>query len=758
MIKVSFPALQPGQLLSSLSAGFISGMVSVILAISFAALIFSGDLAGHVANGIGLALFGALAIGLVMAATSSYPGTIAGTQDSPAAILALVAAAIANSMRTSATPEAIFATVVAAIALTSLATGAFFLVLGRFKLGNLMRFLPYPVVGGFLAGTGWLLVQGAFGVMAGVPLGWSQLPYLFQSSVLILWLPGSIFAIVLLVLLRRYSHPLITPATLLVAIGLFYGLLALTHTSVAEASAQGWLLGPFPQEALWQPLTPSTLAQVHWPAIFGQMDKMGTILIVSVVALLLNASGLELTVRRDLDLNHELQSAGIANLVAGLGGGLTGYHFLGDSALAYKMGGRARLTGLFAAAVCGVAMLLGASLLSFFPKPVLGGLLLFLGLSFLVEWVVDAWFKLPRMDYFLVLLILVVVGAVGFLEGVAVGVGLAVILFVLKYSRINVVKHALSGANLHSRVDRPLSHRQVLREKGEQLAILQLQGFIFFGTAENLLHQIRERVKNPDLPPPRFVVLDFRRVSGLDSSAVSSFVRMKQLAESKSIKLVFTHLSAEMQHQLDRGGLVPSTGSPLPLSLLGVGDFAGRGGGRDEIVRVLPTLDQGLEWCEEQILASDGLPFDETQDTLRAFLEKVLPQSDNITRLMSYLEKMDVESGHYLVRQGDPADDLYFIESGAATAQFELADGRSIRLRAMRSGTVVGEIGLYLGGARTASVVMTQPGTLYRLSAGAIQHMEENDPEVAAALHLLVARLMAVRLAEYNDTLMAVLD
>ena len=741
-VKGIIAKIQPGQRLPSLTAGFVSGMLSVILAISFAALIFSGDLADHVASGIGLALFGALAIGLVMAATSSYPGTIAGTQDSPAAILALVAAAIVKNMPASTTSETIFATVVAAIALTSLLTGAFFLALGRFKLGNLMRFLPYPVVGGFLAGTGWLLVQGAFGVMTGVSLGWSQIPYLLQSDALTMWLPGSIFAILLLALLRRYSHFLITPVTLLAAIGLFYGLLALTGTSVAEAGAQGWLLGPFPQEALWQPLTPSALAQVSWPAIFGQMDKIGTILIVSVVALLLNASGLELTVRQDLDLNRELQSAGIANLVAGLGGGLPGYHFLGDSALAYKMGARTRLAGLFSAAVCGAAIVLGASLLSFFPKPVLGGLLLFLGLSFLVEWVYDAWFKLPRTDYFLVLLILAVVGAVGFLEGVAVGVGLAVVLFVLKYSRINVVKHTLSGANLHSRVDRPLSHRQVLREKGEQLYVLQLQGFIFFGTAENLLRQIRERVKDPALPLPRFVVLDFRRVTGLDSSAVSSFVRIKQLAESKSMQLVLTHLSPEMEHQLGRG----------------VGDLARRGDGQDGVFRVRATLDQGLEWCEEQILAADAQSHDEAQDTLRAFLEKVLHPSANIARLMGYLEKMDVGSGHHVVRQGDPADDLYFIESGAATAQFELADGRTIRLRAMRSGTVVGEIGLYLGGVRTASVVMTQPGTLYRLSAGAIQKMEENDPEVAAALHLLIARLMAVRLADYNETLMAVLD
>ena len=736
-MRIALQKLQPGQLLSSLTAGLISGMVSIIIAISFAALIFSGDLADHVASGIGLALFSACAIGLVVTATSSFPGTIAGTQDSPAAILALIAAAIAQKLRTSAAPNATLPTIVAAIALTSLLTGAFLLLLGRFKLGNLIRFLPYPVVGGFLAGTGWLLAQGAVGVMTGTSFNWSQLPDLIQPGVLALWLPGLIFAIVLLALLRRYSHFLLMPAMLALAIALFYGLLWLTRTSVAEASAQGWLLGPFPEQALWQPLTPSTFAQVDWAAIVGQLDKVGTILIVSMVALLLNASGIEVTVRQDLDLNRELQSAGIANLVAGLGGGLVGYHFLGDSVLAYKMGARTRLAGLFSAAACGAALLLGASLLSFFPKPVLGGLLLFLGLSFLVEWVYDAWFKLPRTDYALVLLILVVIGAVGFLEGVLVGAGIAVILFVVKYSRINVVKHTLSGANYRSRVDRPLSHRQVLHDRGGQLHILELQGFLFFGTAENLLSQIRERVKDAALPPLRFVVLDFRRVSGLDSSAVSSFVRMKQLAEARSIKLVFTHLTPEMQHQLDQGGLIDR---------------------RDDVLRVLPSLDHGLEWCEEQILAANGVSPDDARDTLQAFLEKMLPRSANLSRLMRYLEKTDVGSGHYLVRQGDPADDLYFIESGAATAQFELADGRTIRLRAMRSGTVVGEIGLYQGGVRTASVVTTQPGTLYRLSAGAIRQMEQDDPKTAADLHLLIARLMAVRLAEYNDTLMAVLD
>jgi len=369
--------------------------------------------------------------------------------------------------------------------------------------------------------------------------------------------------------------------------------------------------------------------------------------------------------------------------------------------------------------------------------PVLGGLLLFLGLSFLVEWVYDAWFTLPRSDYALVLAILVIVGAVGFLEGVAVGIGIAVVLFVITYSRINVVKHALSGANFRSTVDRPAAHRRLLHEKGEQLHILQLQGFVFFGTAQNLLAQIRRRSQDSDRPILRFVALDFRRVSGFDSSALSSFVRMKQLAETQDFRLVFTHLTPDMRLQLERGGL---------------------GLNSDEVLRVFPTLDHGMEWCEEQILAAESARLTDWPDTLQAQLEKAFPPSANAARFMNYLEKHEVGPGYYLMRQGEPSQDLYFIESGAATAQFELQDGRAIRLRTMHGGTVVGEVGLYLGGIRTASVVTTQPSTLYRLSASAIQHMEEQAPEEAAALHRWVARLMAERLADNNDTLVAVLD
>ena len=158
-------------------------------------------------------------------------------------ILASIAAAIATQMPDGGTSEQLLITVVGAIALTSLLTGVFLFILGQLKLGELIRFLPYPVVGGFLAGLGCLLSQGAIKVMTDLELSSS----LFQAEVLLRWLPGLIFAIILLLVSRRYTHFLILPASFLAATGLFYLVLLLTNTPVSQASAQGWLLGPFPE-------------------------------------------------------------------------------------------------------------------------------------------------------------------------------------------------------------------------------------------------------------------------------------------------------------------------------------------------------------------------------------------------------------------------------------------------------------------------------------------------------------------------------
>ncbi len=129
-----------------------------------------------------MVLFGGLIMQCVVALTSSMPGVIGAPQDSPAAVLGLTGLAITARMG-DAPVEVKFITVVVTVILTSVVSGLFFVLVGGFKLSRFVRFIPYPVVGGFVAGTGLLLVRGALGVMLGRTPGMSNLKIFSKSKI-----------------------------------------------------------------------------------------------------------------------------------------------------------------------------------------------------------------------------------------------------------------------------------------------------------------------------------------------------------------------------------------------------------------------------------------------------------------------------------------------------------------------------------------------------------------------------------------------
>ncbi|MGD2181314.1 SulP family inorganic anion transporter [Lusitaniella coriacea] len=570
---------QPNRLLSSLMAGLVTGVIGVIRAISYAALIFSGHLAIHLNVGVGIAVYSTAAISIVVALMSSLPGMIATPLAAPTAVLAVLAAAIAERM-SNAPDEQCLLTVTAAIAIGSLCTGLFLVLLGIFKLGKTISSIPYPVVGGFMAGTGWLLVAGGIQVMTDRALSLSQLPFLIQLPLFLHWLPGLILALLLLLVSKRYQHYLIMPGSLLCAIGSFYAILFFSHTPITTARTNGWLLGPFPQGGLWHPLKMAEFTQIDWGIILEQSGTIATLMFISLLSLVLTNNGIELAVERDINLSRELKAVGIANLAAGMGSGMAGNQALPSTLLVHKMGANNRLAGVFKLIPCTAVLILGSSFLSFFPKPILGGLLLYLGIDLLWQWVYKAAFKLPVLDYLTVLSIAIAINIFGFLQGVVFGLTLSVFLFTLKYSRVDATKNESSGAIQRSNIERSHEQVEILNQKGEQIYILQLHGFIFFGTANQLLDQVRDRVEQIPQKPLNYILLDFHLVSGLDSSAVLSFYKIKKLAQQQNLILVYAGLESTVETLLQQGEALEE--SPQ--------------------IQTFPKFDRGLAWCEEQIL------------------------------------------------------------------------------------------------------------------------------------------------------------
>lgn len=722
------------ELLPVLSIGLVDGVIAIPLVTSFAILIFSRELSAFATTGIGLALFGGLIVQLIIGLTNSTPGIIGAPQDSPAAILGLAATAIVASMK-GAPAEAKFITVVMTVILTSIISGLFFVFIGGFKLSRFVRFIPYPVVGGFVAGTGLLLVQGALGVMLGKAPDLTNMETLFGPETLLLWIPGVLFGTLVWIASRRFNHFLTYPALLVGTVVLFYVSMWISGFSLSKMREIGLLLGPFPQGALWKPLDLALLRQVDWRVIFSVWSDMAAVAIISLVSLLLNASALELIAQKDMDLNRELISTGIANIAGGAGGSFVGYHMLGVSSLAFRMGISNRLVSVFAAAVTGITLLFGASLLSLVPKLIAGGLIFFVGLSFLTEWLYDAWFQLPRVDYLLIWVILIVVGTVGFLQGVATGIVIAVVLFVVNYSRVDIIKDALTGTTYQSNVERPFEHRQLITHLGEQIQILRLQGFIFFGTSQSLVNRVNERIKDSEGEKLHYLILDFQHVTALDSSAVFSFIRLRQLAGTHQFQLILTDLSPETKRRLARAGLSEE----------------------NDRIHFFPSLDYGMEWCEAKLLLEEGGSTILRAGSLRAQLKKMLPTEEQVNGFMTYLEREDVQEYHILIHQGDPPDSMYFVDSGQLTTRLEISKGKFIRLSSQGGGTMVGEMGLFLKQSRTATVVADKASRLYKLSLDEYNRMMRENPELAFHLHQWIGRVLSVRLAENNHTLEALL-
>jgi SulP family sulfate permease len=710
--------------LNNTCAALVTAAFTIIACSSFAALIFTGPLNQFVGQGIWIGLFTALVVGVIVALASSCPGVIAIPQDRVAPILALMAVSMVAKMGTASAQEKCLA-VMAAIAIVSLITGTFLFVLGRLRLGNLIRYIPYPVIGGFLAGSGWLLVRGSIRVMTGQALTLSILPHFFQPGVLVHWLPGVAFAVLVFFVLKRFKHPLALPLMLLGAIGLFWLILAACGISVAQARQEGWL----PNLALGQgsPGLSSffIINLAPWYLMAQEWSILATILLTSVVSILLTASALELAAEEEIDLNRELRAAGLATVAAGLGGGMVGFHSLSMSRLVLSMKARSRWVGVASGALCGLALLAGPSLVLLLPQFVCGGLLCFLGLTFLWEWVYEARRTLTSVDYGVVILILAVVGAVGYPQGVGVGILAATIMFIHNYSRVDVVTHAYSGADLRSNVDRSMYESKLLRERGAQIYVLRLQGFIFFGTANHLLHEVRVRANDASQAQLKFVIMDFRRVTGLDASAIFSLNKVQNLARKQGFILLLSQVSPELITQFKQGGLT---------------------GFAEGDCKIMPDLDCALELCEDRLLAMGNGHKPGHSRQLEHQLQDAWPDGIKAQSILPYLERIEVPAATHLIRQSEQSESLYFVESGRVTARLEFGDGRTLRLRTMGAGTVVGEVGLFLRGTRAASVITEQPCIVYRLSVNALERMNREDPDLALAFHRYLICLLGERL------------
>ncbi|WOD20104.1 SulP family inorganic anion transporter [Paraburkholderia kirstenboschensis] len=721
-------------LAGDLTAGMVSMLVMLCYAMSLGTMIFSADLARYAGLGVPTALISCVVTALVIALMSSMRVNIAGPDGNATAFLAGVAAGVASSVRADGgTPQTILLTVLIAIALCSVVTGVILYALGSSRRGRSLQFLPYPVVGGFLAGTGYLLLAGAFRVVTGEPLNWHTLALVTHLNWLV-WTPALLVCASATLLSRTWKHAAALPITLALGVALFYVLLFAAGLSIDDARDTRLLLPRVAPHAIRIPELhlPASLMHggVDWAAIGAHLPETLVVTSISAISILMNSTAIGAATGEDIDLNREMRAAGIANIASGMLGGMVGYQSFNRSMLNARAGATSRLAGVFAALACLFVLAVSPDLVALFPVPVLVGLQLFMGVRLLIQWLVGAFGKLNWHEYLLVPLILGAIAFYGVVTGVVAGVVAACVMFALLYGRVSCVRMEFDGSTRTSTVERSIEATERLHELGAQVCGTCLQGFLFFGTANSILQRVRQRLATRGPLSVRFVVLDFASTNGMDASVSVSFVKLWQMCATTNADLVLTGLPIRSRDLLMKTGTLN----------LRIHEFS--------------TLDAGLEWIEDTLLASDSRALPRAEEDFHTMLAQYFTPCA-LTRLLALLEVRELRAGQPVFRRGEPGDAMYFVESGRVTVSLPLADGRNLRLRSFGPGTIVGEMAVYTQQARSADVLAEGPARVLRLTLESLHALERDDPVTVQQIHRFVVKVMASRLAVADEALRA---
>lgn len=717
-------------------AGIVSGINIIFSSLSYAAIILPGSLQSYLSQGFLIFLLSTLVPTAIFLIFSKIPINISAPPSQVVAILAILSVQVSLPLISVLKPNQIVPIIFFSISITTIIMGTIFFLLGYFHLGNLIRYLPYSVSSGFLGGSGWLLVKSAAIMLLSVPIGHSISLHLLSSEQIFSLILASSWAIIMYILIKRYQNPLILPIVLILSILFFYGFLAIKDISIKQATELGLM---YPKPSLshtvnWFAFFSLTMLQKNYHLILSIFKDILVIIFISGITFLFNVSALEVSEGKgEIDSNKELRLAGIVNIIIGFFGWFVSFISLINTLINEKSGAKTKFSAIVMLFCLLAAAVFGLSLVIYFPKIILGALLLYYGLSLVFDMLISNWVKVSFTEFMLSALILLEIIFFGLLSGITVGIILATIVFAYNYSRINVIKFILQGDALQSKTRRSYEIHQALKKKSNQIVFIKLHEFIFFGTGSKLLDQIKKLLVVQEPEPLKYLILDFSLVSGVDASAMSFIYQIKEICELNKTFLLFTNLSNGFLKKFSHWKIFDKT---------------------NPYAKRITNNDLALEWCENKIIKSDS-SLKLKSEKLDEQLEKLMPEID-VNQFMKYLEPVYVKKGNFLFYQGDIARDLYFIESGEVAVLIKIKMEVEKTLRKIGPGNTVGAMGVYTKKPRVASVFMTKDSVLYKLSEDSLELMRTKDFQLVEALDRFIINLLSERL-EFLDKQLKIL-
>jgi SulP family sulfate permease len=610
---------------------------------------------------------------------------------------------------------------------TVVLTGLLYLLLGGLRAGSLVRFVPQPVLAGFMNGVAILIVLSQAAPLLGLAPD-----ALARDGVAALggW-QGPVLATAAATALLMVAIGRLAPRSPVALLALVLGaLLAVLVHKALGGRFELPVIGPLRAELPW-PDALLPLATAEGTAVLARhgREMLSTALLLALVGALesvLNLATIDQQLNRRSDPNRALVALGAANVVCGLFGGLPLIYLRLRAMATLAAGGRSWRSALIGCLMLGVLFTAGLPLLELLPTAVVAGVVVMLAWSLVDPWtgrlVAQCWRGDRSADLLLSLGTVAAVCATtavfGFAAGVALGVLLAGVIFMRALHR-SLVRLRYRATEIPSRRVYPPALETPLRTLRRHIEVIELEGALFFGNVERLLQEAETAGADA-----RFLVLDLRRVSSLDASGAVALSALHQRLHRRGVALLLA-------------GVTPYNRHGRALQAQGVLEGDGSGPLR------LPDADRAIEKAETLLLLSAGLSLDGLSVPLpQCALFQGLDAAAG-ERLARLLQPRPLATGERLFAQGDAGDALYVLTEGSVSI---LDRERDQRFVSFSPGMSFGETAVLDGGGRTADAVADRPSTVHALPAAAMATLQRDDPALAAQVWRNLAQHLSERL------------
>jgi SulP family sulfate permease len=612
--------------------------------------------------------------------------------------------------------------------------GSIQVLFGVFKIGNLTKYIPYPVVSGLLTGTAILIFLSQIAPFTGIEetINFSQYKGYYHKIQLYTLLCGLVTIIT--ILLRKRVIKIIPPPLAGICMGtLFYHLLSKLY----PAAELGQVIGKIPAA---KPGPDYLLQAIGFFKKAGWAESLDL-----VVELLPYATGIAIlltlrtliavmtvnsqTVRRS-ESNRELIGEGLGNMLSSFFGGISGCGSISRSLASYNYGSTNALSKISASIFALSILMYLHPVVSLIPRVVLAGMLIMLSVYAIDTWIMKqlklmlAAEKLQRresaINVGLVATVVFTMITVGIFEAVGIGIAASFFFFVVKMKK-NVILREYNGTKIRSNVERTELETSYLVRNGRRIKIIELQGAFFFGTADALI----EKISHLNTEKVKYIIIDFLKISGIDTTGARVINLLKKITADQNKKLLISGLD--------------KTDSNYSIIY--------------DAETCYDSLEDAMAWTEDDMINQNSR-YDYLKDeiTLKDMESLSAVTASEHTILEKNFKKEYFKSNQTIFREGSPGDKVYYIVKGKAHIFVKGKKMQQLqRMKTSCPGTIFGEMALITGNKRSATVTSDNDLVCYTVDKKTFDSITRRYPKLGYKILSSIFIELAKRIRVTNN-------